>query len=181
LGDREVDGGRERGELPFALRGGLLAEVGVASAEVDVGGVQQSEHPVGAGLLSRHVRSGWLARSPARPRPIRSGASEAPPGPRSPPRLSPAIVTGRLSRSPADPSWVGFVRESAVSGVQRRFQDIGVWCRPSNNRCAPRQGLHNGTWVAAPDLPDAPAASRLPMWPPRAPRATIAPEERKVS
>jgi len=28
---------------------------------------------------------------------------------------------------------------------------------PSNNRCAPRQGLHNGTWVAAPDLPDAPA------------------------
>jgi CxxC-x17-CxxC domain-containing protein len=33
----------------------------------------------------------------------------------------------------------------------------------------PKQGLHNGTWVAALDLPDAPAASRLPKWPPERP------------
>ena len=39
-----------------------------------------------------------------------------------------------------------------------------------DHRCAPRQGLHSGTWVAAPDLPDAPATSHLPTWPSRSPR-----------
>ena len=39
LGDRQVDGRREGGELPLALGGRLLAEVVVARAEMDVGGV----------------------------------------------------------------------------------------------------------------------------------------------
>jgi hypothetical protein len=41
---RQVDGSPERIELPFTLRGCLFAHVGVAGAEMDVGGVDQSEH-----------------------------------------------------------------------------------------------------------------------------------------
>jgi hypothetical protein len=33
--------------LSLALGGGRLAQVGMARAEMDVGGVKQSEHPVG--------------------------------------------------------------------------------------------------------------------------------------
>ena len=39
LGEGEVDRRHERGELALALGGGLLTEVVVARAEVDVGGV----------------------------------------------------------------------------------------------------------------------------------------------
>ncbi len=46
LGQREVDRGLERRELALALRGGRLAEIRVARAEVDVRGVQQSQHGV---------------------------------------------------------------------------------------------------------------------------------------
>jgi len=44
LGQGEVDGRPERGELPLPLRGRLLAEVGVAGPEVDVGRMEQSQH-----------------------------------------------------------------------------------------------------------------------------------------
>jgi hypothetical protein len=53
--DREVDGGLEGGELALALRSRGVAQIGVTSAEVDVRGMEQSEHPVGAGLLSRRA------------------------------------------------------------------------------------------------------------------------------
>ena len=43
----------EGGELPLALSGRLLAQVGVTGAEMDVRGVEQSKHPVAAGLLFR--------------------------------------------------------------------------------------------------------------------------------
>ena len=39
LGEREVDGGGEGGELPFTLGARLLAEVVVAGTEMDVGGM----------------------------------------------------------------------------------------------------------------------------------------------
>ena len=41
----EVDGGTERDELALALGGGLVAQVGVAGAQVDVGRVEQAQHP----------------------------------------------------------------------------------------------------------------------------------------
>src|SRR5207245_2241344 len=100
LDDRQIDRSLECGELPFALRGGLLAEIGMARAKMDVGGVEQSEHPVALPSSPSPGEAGWpqiacpsLAGG--------SGASEAPPGPRPPARLSAAIVTGRLSRSRA--------------------------------------------------------------------------------
>ena len=46
LGEGEVHGGDERGELALALGGRGVAEVGVAGAEVHVRGVQQSKHAV---------------------------------------------------------------------------------------------------------------------------------------
>ena len=39
LGEREVDGGGEGGELPLTLGARLLAEVVVAGTEMDVGGM----------------------------------------------------------------------------------------------------------------------------------------------
>ena len=95
--------GYERGELPLALGRGGLAEVVMTGAEMDVRGVKQSEHPAAAGLP---VPFPSEQRGEVQPVPgaLAGGgfrASEAPPGPRSPPRLSAAIVTGRLSRSPA--------------------------------------------------------------------------------
>ncbi len=46
LGDREVDGGAERGKLPLALGRRGLPEIRVTRAEVDVCDVQQSKHRV---------------------------------------------------------------------------------------------------------------------------------------
>ena len=44
LGQGQVHGGPEGGELALALRSGLLAEVGVAGPEVNVGRVEQAQH-----------------------------------------------------------------------------------------------------------------------------------------
>ena len=41
----EVDGGTERHELALALGGGLVAQVGVAGTQVDVGRMEQAQHP----------------------------------------------------------------------------------------------------------------------------------------
>src|SRR4029078_814354 len=51
--DREIDGCLEGGALALTLRRRALAEVGVTSTQVDVRGVEQTEHPVADGLLSR--------------------------------------------------------------------------------------------------------------------------------
>ena len=45
--DGEVHGGHERGELPLALGRRRVPEVGVPGAEMDVRGVEQSEHAGG--------------------------------------------------------------------------------------------------------------------------------------
>ena len=46
LGERQVDGGLERGELALPLGGGLLPQVVMPRPEVDVCGVDQPQHPV---------------------------------------------------------------------------------------------------------------------------------------
>ena len=81
----------ERGELPLTLGRGLIAEVVVTGTEMDVSCVDDPEHPLR--LASSSVTC------PARPS---GGRCErgAPMTPRSLPRLSLGIVTGRLSRSP---------------------------------------------------------------------------------
>jgi len=43
LGEGQVDGGLEGGELTLPLGGGLFTEVSVARAEVDVGRVEESQ------------------------------------------------------------------------------------------------------------------------------------------
>ena len=71
LGDREIDRRPERGELSLTLGGRLLAEVRVTRAEMDVSGVEESEHPVG--LASCAVAGGrrleLAHRIPGRPHP----------------------------------------------------------------------------------------------------------------
>ena len=76
--------GREGGELALALGSRLLAEVGVARAEMDVGGVEQPQHPVVGGppwtvavrtCATRDVAGPDRTAGAARG----SGASEAPP------------------------------------------------------------------------------------------------------
>ena len=91
--------------LTLGCRG--FSEVGVTSAEMDVRGVEQSEHPVAAGLLSVVTREATRrggAEAPAtcsrRPSAAPNWRERAPLRPRSPPRFSQAIVTGRVSRSP---------------------------------------------------------------------------------
>jgi hypothetical protein len=53
LADREIDRGLEGGELALALGRRGIPQVGVTSAEMDVRGVEQSEHPGAIALLSR--------------------------------------------------------------------------------------------------------------------------------
>ena len=82
--DREVDGGRERRELPFALGGRLLSEVVVTGAEMDVGRVDAS---VASGLWRASLEGRCRTlRDPGFAGPDRtagavrgSGTSEAPP------------------------------------------------------------------------------------------------------
>ena len=59
LADRELDRGPECRELPLALGRGLLAEIRMARAEMDISGVEESEHPVG--LASCAVAGGRRA------------------------------------------------------------------------------------------------------------------------
>jgi hypothetical protein len=71
LVDREVDGGLERGELALALGRRGVAEVGMTSAEMDVRGMEQSEHPGAIGLLSRRrARSDEARWEPVAERPL---------------------------------------------------------------------------------------------------------------
>ena len=77
LGDREVDGGAERGELPLALGRRLLAEVVVAGAEMDVGGVDESA----ASGLWRASLVGRAGRCATRASPGPIGPPERPAGP----------------------------------------------------------------------------------------------------
>ena len=46
LGESEIDGGLERRELSLSLGTRLFAEIVVSCAEMDVGGMDQPQHPV---------------------------------------------------------------------------------------------------------------------------------------
>ena len=81
LGEGEVDGGLERRELALPLGGGLLAEIVVTRAEMDVCGVDEPQHPVvRLASLAVTVRTTRPGRRPhVGPTAARAGASEAPP------------------------------------------------------------------------------------------------------
>ncbi len=75
LRDRQVDAGAERRELALALGRSSLAEISMASAEVDVRGVEQSEHAVGLPPNHHRRRDGHADRVPrAAAPPRRHGA-----------------------------------------------------------------------------------------------------------
>jgi hypothetical protein len=60
--DGEIDGCLEGGKLALALRAGLLAQVRVPGAEVDIRGMEDPEHPVAGSLPARRWRRdgpGW--------------------------------------------------------------------------------------------------------------------------
>ncbi len=107
LGDGEVDGRLEGGELSLALRCGLLTEIVVSRAEVDVRGVDDPEHrsaalpPRGHRLEDRGVCHAGPGCGPTGVGPWRWRERGAPMTPRSPTPMSVVIVTGTVSRSPA--------------------------------------------------------------------------------
>jgi hypothetical protein len=85
LRDGQVHGGGEGGELALALGCGLIAEIVMSGAEMDVGGVDEPQHaagrPPGRSRTGRD-RPGRLACQPIRRwgfGEIGVGASEAPP------------------------------------------------------------------------------------------------------
>ena len=156
LGEGEIDGGLERRELALPLGGRLFAEIVVSRAEMDVCGMDEPQHPVVrlASLASRSGRPAWSLRHPI---PVGSEVTRAR-RPHDSPLAAPTVgwhcdrygvnVTGRIR---------------SVEGLFRRAV---VSCR-SLHRCAPRQGLHIGTWVARPRLYGArPRISRPPKRPP---------------
>ena len=79
--DREIDGGLEGRELALALGRRLIAHVGVAGSEMDVGCMDDAEHRRCLCLLtSTGRRRGWRANSLGTSLAARGAcASEAPP------------------------------------------------------------------------------------------------------
>jgi hypothetical protein len=106
--------------------------------------------------LSRHGRSGESRLASTTGTAGRSGASEAPPGPRSLPRISVRIVTGRLARPPIR-SPRSSVALGTIGAVRRKagFFDP-LYPPPTNTPVRPETGTpHRHLDSAAPALPDA--------------------------
>ena len=90
LREGEVDGGPEGRELALALGGRLLAEVGVAGPEMDVGRVEQAEH-------RRHCARSDGARG-APDRGARPRGGPRPSAPRGDRQQSPVLSFGQRNR-----------------------------------------------------------------------------------
>ena len=170
LGDREVDGGLERRELALTLGRRGFAEVGVTCAEVDVRGVEQSEHPVAEVLLSRRARGDearW--RRPARPEAPLSGpglgASEAPPGS----SLATPVLAGHCDRSGVTGAGgMSLGDPLAADTVSEDFR--AGYSPPARKPVRPETGTpHRHLDSAAPAFPTLLAMSRPPMPSPRRP------------
>ena len=81
LGEGEIDGGLEGRELSLSLGARLFAEIVVSSAQVDVGGMNQPQHPVvRLASLAVTVRTSQRGVCHTLPAPeSERDASEAPP------------------------------------------------------------------------------------------------------
>ena len=147
------DGRPEGRKLALALGCGRIPEICVACTEVNVCGVKQSEHPVAAGLPvpSRPERRGEVvSRCRRRPPPADHCERGAPWPSLATPNLAShcdrsAVTVARCRRSKLshDPATTG-------NGPRRRnagFFDP-LYGLPTTHRCAPKQGLHIGTWIA---------------------------------